>query len=250
MDRVYKSAAAVAAPLAAENASAGYPTAGNPGLGIAATKPGPFWFHMITESMINVLLAAGLAPDKNDLTLFRQAINLLAGASTGDAKPTFKIVADPGWILVNDGTIGNAASGGTTRANADTSALFTLLWTNITNAWAPVSGGRGGTAAADFAANKTLGIPKALGRAMAIAGTGATLTARALGESLGTEAHTLTLAQMAAHAHGVAGLINGVVGGASIFAGNSPSTLGESLGGGGSHPNMQPSWFMNFMIKL
>jgi hypothetical protein len=92
--------------------------------------------------------------------------------STGDIKTTFKAVADPGWVLMNDGTIGSAGSGGTTRANADTEALYTLLWNNIDNTWAPVSGGRGANAAADFAANKTLTLPQALGRALANIGTG------------------------------------------------------------------------------
>src|SRR5258708_39434098 len=51
--------------------------------------------------------------------------------STGDAKLTFKTAADTGWILCDDGSIGDVASNATTRANADTSALFVLLWKNI-----------------------------------------------------------------------------------------------------------------------
>jgi hypothetical protein len=65
----------------------------------------------------------------------------------------------PGYVRLNGRSIGNAASGGTERAHADTSALFTYLWNATTDAIAPVSGGRGGSAAADFAANKNLGLP-------------------------------------------------------------------------------------------
>lgn len=125
------------------------------------------------------------------------------GFTTGDAKLTFKNVADAGWVLMDDGSIGNAVSGATTRANADTEALYTLLWTAIPDAWAAVSGGRGASAAADFAANKALTLPKALGRALAVAGAGSGLTARALGEYLGAETHALTAAENGPHAHGI-----------------------------------------------
>jgi hypothetical protein len=73
---------------------------------------------------------------------------------------------------MDDKTIGNASSSATGRANADTVDLFTLLWTNVTDTWAPVSTGRGGSAAADYAANKTIALPKTLGRALAGYGTG------------------------------------------------------------------------------
>ena len=91
--------------------------------------------------------------------------------STGDVKLTLKTSADSGWVLMDDGTIGSASSGATTRANADTEDLFTLLWTNVTDSWAPVSGGRGASAAADFAVNKTITLPRVLGRALGIAGS-------------------------------------------------------------------------------
>ena len=94
--------------------------------------------------------------------------------TTGDVKWTIKSAADTGWILLDDGTISNAAGGGTTRANADTVDLFTLLWTNFTDAQCPLSSGtRAGdaTAAVSYAANKTLRLPLMVGRAPGIAGT-------------------------------------------------------------------------------
>ncbi|MBR0990008.1 hypothetical protein JQ580_04670 [Bradyrhizobium japonicum] len=70
-----------------------------------------------------------------------------------------------GWVRCNGRTIGSASSGATERANADTSALFAFLWTADANL--AVSGGRGASAAADFAANKTLTLPDCRGRVLA-----------------------------------------------------------------------------------
>lgn len=78
----------------------------------------------------------------------------------------FPFTAAPfGWLKANGSTIGNASSGATLRANADTAALFTLLWDNVANTELPIqdSAGaastRGASAAADFAANKRLPVP-------------------------------------------------------------------------------------------
>jgi microcystin-dependent protein len=60
-------------------------------------------------------------------------VSLSATGTTGDVRMTFKNIADDGWIMANDGSIGNAASGATTRANADTEALFSLFYNNISS---------------------------------------------------------------------------------------------------------------------
>jgi hypothetical protein len=115
--------------------------------------------------------------------------------TTGDAKLTYKTTADTAWILLDDGSIGDANSSATTRANADTSALFVLLYNAVpalvvqNSAGTPVS--RGASAAADFAAHRRLLIPKALGRDLVIAGTGSGLTSRLLGSTFGVESTTL-----------------------------------------------------------
>ena len=171
--------------------------------------------------------------------------------STGDVKLTLKTTADTGWVLMNDGTIGNGSSGGTSRANADTEALFTLLWTNTIDTWCAVSTGRGANAAADFAANKTIALPKALGRALAIYGSGSGLTARALAEYLGTETHQLTASEMPSHTHAQtvgAGVYIAGAGGTNVA--NATATVTGSAGSNGAHNNMQPSLFLNVMIKL
>jgi len=89
--------------------------------------------------------------------------------ATGMVAPFARSTAPSGWVKANGGTIGNASSGATTRANADTSALFSLLWSEFDNTALPIqdsSGAastRGASAAADFAANKRLPIHDARG---------------------------------------------------------------------------------------
>jgi hypothetical protein len=166
--------------------------------------------------------------------------------TTGDCKITLKTVADSGWILANDGTIGNGSSGGTTRANADCANLFTLLW-NIDDSICPVSGGRGASAAADFAANKTIAIPKTLGRALGIAGAGSGLTSRALGVSVGAETHTLTGDEID-HLHGIP-MASTAGGGGGVLTPVGNTSL-QTMNAPTAHNNMQPTTFFNFMIKL
>ena len=170
-------------------------------------------------------------------------------------KLTLKAVADTGWVLCDDKSIGDATSGATGRANADTSALFTLLWTNIIDTWAPVSTGRGASAAADFAAHKTLTLPRTLGRALGVFGTGSGLTARVLGERLGTETHTLVAGEIPSHTHIVPQGSDTPASGtqarvASNSGGTGPITTDGGTGGGGAHANMQPTAFLNAMVKL
>lgn len=79
--------------------------------------------------------------------------------------------APAGWIWRNGNTIGSAASGATNRANADTYALYALLWATYPNAVLPIqtSAGaastRGANALADFNANKRLPVIDMRGRA-------------------------------------------------------------------------------------
>lgn len=93
---------------------------------------------------------------------FQTGLSGLATVPTGTVAGFRRTTAPTGWVKENGGTIGSASSGATTRANADTEALFTLLWTEFNNTLLPIqtSAGaastRGASAAADFAANKRL----------------------------------------------------------------------------------------------
>lgn len=140
-------------------------------------------FEDVAASLSQVLLRSGAAPMSGNLSAAGYKITgAAAGTADGDyviysqlqdatsslGVPTgavqgFRRTSAPtGWVKENGGTIGNAASGATTRANADTSALFTLLWEQFSNTILPIqtstgtASTRGGSAAADYAANKRL----------------------------------------------------------------------------------------------
>lgn len=132
----------------------------------------------------------------------------IIGMPTGAMLMYGATTAPTGWTRCNGRTIGNASSSATERANADTSSLFTFLWTNYADSVCAVSGGRGASAAADYAANKTIALPDLRGRAFFglddMGGTAASrlgtviTSATANGSSGGTETHTLTTAQLPA----------------------------------------------------
>lgn len=85
--------------------------------------------------------------------------------ATGDLKVRYGTGALSGFVRANGRTIGSATSGATERANADTQALFEFLYTTDLNL--AVSGGRGVSAAVDWAANKNIALPDYRGRAIA-----------------------------------------------------------------------------------
>lgn len=134
-------------------------------------------------------------------------------AATGDLKHRYGTGTLTGWVRSNGRTIGNGSSGGTERANDDTENLFTLLWDGDTAL--SVSGGRGASATADFAAGKTIALPDFRGRALVgmdgmggatsnrlnaitFDGSGSAIT---LGSTGGSQTHALTEAQLPAHTH-------------------------------------------------
>lgn len=81
---------------------------------------------------------------------------------TGDVMFKARSSTPAGWVRMDGNSIGSASSGATARANADTLALFTHLWTDFPNTVLVIqtSAGanttRGASAAADFAANKRM----------------------------------------------------------------------------------------------
>ena len=178
--------------------------------------------------------------------------------------------APTGWLISDGGTIGNASSSGTSRANADTQTLFVLIWNSISSA--SVSGGRGANAEADFAANKTIVLPDLRGKTTAGQDSG---TFNIIGASVGSETHNLTEAELpvvGGHTHSgvptggsasvsadtavdntLAGSTVTVAGGQSASVSLSGDTITASDGGFGSgsaHNNIQPTFVVNKIIKL
>lgn len=99
--RNYESGASESAPTAPEAPSVGYPTAGNPVAGTPATKPGPFWFHKVGESLRNLITAAELTPSDTDLTLITQAVQILATPIKS------RLIAVNGYIVLDGGPYDN-----------------------------------------------------------------------------------------------------------------------------------------------
>lgn len=94
MDREFASGASGSPPTHPASPSLGYPTSGNPGSGTPATKPGPWWYHMINEEIRNVLVAAGITPDGANTTQLVAAIQaLISGSQSGAVQGAFKKLA-------------------------------------------------------------------------------------------------------------------------------------------------------------
>lgn len=223
--------------------------------------------------------------------------------SCGDVKFTTKTSADTGWVMMSDGTIGDASSGATV-ASDDNEDLWKHCYDTFSNSLCAVSGGRT-SRDADWSAHKTLALTKTLGRALAVSGSGSGLTARTHGSNVGTETHVLSLAETPAHTHGpgsLAGSGSGTTSGvneisnlnshhhnfsASVTTENITQAVGAnnvtvagdpgtgstggaqqnldhghnfsvnvavtgstaSAGSGSAHANMQPTVFLNCMIK-
>jgi hypothetical protein len=206
--------------------------------------------------------------------------------STGDIKPTLKTIADAGWVLFDDGTIGSPSSGASTRANNDTQPLFTIIFNGISDSNAAIltSGGGATTRAAQtnaataWAANCRISLPKALGRALAVAGAGAGLgITYSLGQAFGEFNHTLTSIELPANIPntptglGATNLVTGGTigstsstsisnaGGAlTVLFGPSAIAVSTSFSGsitinssgGSAHNNTQPTVWFNCMVKL
>lgn len=203
---------------------------------------------------------------------------------TGIASFYEGLTAPAGWILAT-GTIGNAASGASTRAAEDTRNLYRLYWNDYLDAQAPVSGGRGASADADFDAGKTLTIPDMRGRmpftldnlggSVANRVTTATIPAggSTLGATGGAETHLLTASEsgVPAHNHGITDpghthpvpVSNLTVGtGAAGIAGyvatesSSSATTGITINNSTpanasqAHNNMPPTIGKSFIVKL
>lgn len=235
-------------------------------------------FHDVDNITVPVSVTPTPPSGDVDLELLHQ---------TGDIKTRYGSGSHTGWVRVNGRTIGNASSGATERANADCEDLFVYLWD--TDAGLTVSGGRGASGAADFAANKTIALPDARGRVLAglvaMGNSDAGIISSGLvdggddaddlGATAGQDDVTLSVSEIPSHNHGgvtnTTGAHTHAVGDAVLAGGPSGTALRtysgvgttanstsngdhahtiSSQGGGGAHTNMQPTMFLTLYMKL
>lgn len=202
----------------------------------SAVTPGTVWFNTTDNNSTNPDAGgAGWIQDPGQIQIGTPQQSLMTTIPTG-------------YVSANGLTIGNAASNGTNRANADTQFLFAFVWNNCTNAICPIftSGGggtsRGATAAADFAANKAISVHNMNGGGVigADSQNGTTTTQlvnvpvtsgsrTAPGSVLGENLHALTVAELAQHNHTDAGHSHGLSSG-NIY--RETSFFGVNTGGG------------------
>ncbi len=192
-----------------------------------------------------------------DFLLYDDIDGKLNVPRTGSVRPNYDVIAPLGWVLLNDGTIGNASSNATTRANIDTFPLFNIIWNNtnaqlFNSAGTPIS--RGASSIADFDANNQLSLPKQLGRTIASYGSGAGLQTYILGETRGKEAQIAS--DLPAHTHAAPASGNFVTNeaAAGVYAAGTQGTIHNATGlnatSGNPVSNLQPTVFANFIIKL
>jgi len=148
------------------------------------------------------------------------------GFITGDFKGTTRETVQDGWIWAA-GTIGNASSNATNRANADTETLFNYYWNATaynyvggtasgaalqvyTSAGAPVA--KGVSAAEDWAANRQIAVVdmrdrvpagrgNMVGNAGRLSGQVEGVSGNGLGNGGGLESNSLEEGQLAEHFH-------------------------------------------------
>lgn len=210
--------------------------------GISQTSGDARYVRQAGDTMTGALTLPNSSPSNDNHAARKKYVDDQLAAildmlpKTGDFIITTRSDARAGWVKINDGTLSKAGSGGTTLASAAAQPLYEHLWNNFSNTLCPVSTGRGASAAADFAAGKTLTMTAMLGRALVVAGAGAGLTSRTLGDVFGNETSTTTT-----HV-GNAGVGYGYGGDYGVGLVGTYGSAAFSV--------MQPSTFINIFIKL
>lgn len=229
---------------------------GNPSLGIKGTKVTAEWLNAMQNHRHEGYDEDSSAP----LDAITAALSALV--PTGITLDYVGSTAPAGYVFLSGRTIGNAASGATERANSDTSALFSLFWNSMANSEAAVSGGRGASAAADFAANKTITLPDARGRVVAgkdnmggttasrITAAGAGIVGTTLGAAGGAQTHTLTVAQLASHDHSFSAGGQEMCGAGGVGVADYLASTTGAAGSNQAHQNTQPTLILNKIVKL
>lgn len=196
-------------------------------------------------------------------------IPIFSRYTTGEVVSSIDPIAPAGTLLLDGKTIGSGASGATGRANADTQALFELIWDQSSNVLLPIqdaSGAataRGVSASADFSANKRLPLPSPPDGAALVAAVTSDVMALTNGEVI-SHTHTGTAEAAGDHTHllDTQGTSNGsnsnyALGGAQYY---SPTTAETRSSGSHTHnlaiaatggsANKAHGMFLKFYIAL
>lgn len=160
---------------APQNAYSDFGLTQNPNPVLQCDQSGRVPQHWLADGLIHIRLTTSSGTPIIDATL--QVLGPSSGGgggggtvdpttvlATGDIKARYGTGPLAGFVRLNGLTIGNATSGATERANADTQPAFILLYNG--DATLPVSGGRTGNALNDYNASKQIATPDWRGRAI------------------------------------------------------------------------------------
>jgi len=238
------------------------------------------------KGIARIATVAQVAAGTDDATIVSPLKLAPFKTPTGTGMDFWGSAAPSGYVFADALTIGNASSNATNRANADTEALFTLLWNAYpyTGTTANANAGelqvrssagsavaRGASAAADYAADRTIAMPDKRGRVSAgkddmggtpagrLSGQPGGVNGLVLGAGGGAESHSLVVDENAPHRHDWRGRGGDLTTTGAIFFDDSGgaskqykiNTTGMELSGAGSpHNNVQPAIICNYIIKL
>jgi len=211
-----------------------------------------------------VLLTSASTVITNSMITDERALNSMGVSSlnTGMVMMWLSSTAPTGWLKLNGNSIGSASSGGTFTGTAYQN-LYYYFWNNLTDTWAPVAGGRGLSAIADWTANKKLTMPNMADYiAMGVGSNAATPGAQA-GSAVGTPTGsvatvigntTLGTGSIPSHDHGIPGNTNSGTtdGSLDLNTGSTttPTYNTATTGGGGSHTHTGSSTFLGDAMPI